>query len=125
MSKSRFRRGSRKSIYLILGFSFILALGYVYFRALLSPAPAQIFPITPTVLEYGNTTVEGTLRKDAPAGSPGNFILVLSDSRPILLDVQGLDHLLNQTVTVSGLLSPAAETSAPMTMVVSQLTVAQ
>lgn len=117
MSKSR--RVSRKPIYTILALSLILALGFSAYRYFYTPAP--IFLITQDTLEYGDTTVVGTLRKDAPVGKPGTYLLVLSDSRAILLDVKGLDNLLGLSVSATGYLLPA-DGDTPMSMTVSSIT---
>lgn len=117
MSKSR--RVSRKPIYTILALSLILALGFSAYRYFYTPAP--IFLITQDTLEYGDTTVVGTLRKDAPVGKPGTYLLVLSDSRAILLDVKGLDNLLGLSISVTGYLLPA-DGDTPMSMTVSSIT---
>jgi len=116
MSKSR--RVSRKPIYTILVLSLILALGFATYRSLYTPTP--IFLITQNTLEYGDTTVVGTLRKDSPVGKPGTYLLVLSDSRAITLDVKGLDNLLGFSVSVTGYLLPA-NGDTPMSMTVSSI----
>ena len=106
MAKSRARRPSSKPLYAILGLSLFIALAYVGFRTLYPPQPSSIFLISPTLLEYGDTTVSGTLRKDSPVGQDGNYLLILDDSRPVLLDVKGIDNLLGQYVSVQGTLLP-------------------
>lgn len=116
------RKSSRKSLYLILGLSLTLALGYYAYRSML--APSDIFVISQTPLTYGDTTITGTLRKDTAVGEEGNYILVLDDGRPVLLDAQGLDGLLGATVSVSGTLSPSADSLSPMTMIVNTIEVA-
>lgn len=99
-------------------------LTYAGFKYLAPQAePAPIFLITPTVVEYGDTTITGTLRKDVPIGEEGNYLLVLDDSRPVLLDVQAIDNLLDLNVSVSGTLSPAPNSSSPMSMVVQKIAV--
>jgi len=120
MSKSRSRRPSSKPLYVILGLSLFIALAYVGFRTLYPPQPSSIFLITPTPLEYGDTTISGTLRKDSPVGQDGNFLLILDDSRPILLDVKGLDNLLGLSVSVTGYLLPV-DGDIPMSMTVSSI----
>jgi len=116
------RKSSRKSLYLILGLSLTLALGYVAYRSMLTPS--DIFVIQESPVTYGDTTVTGTLRKDTAVGEVGNYILVLDDGRPVLLDAQGLDGLLGATVSVSGTLSPSANSLSPMTMIVNTIEVA-
>lgn len=121
MSKTRLHRASRKPLYLILSLSLIIALAYVGFRTLYPPQPSSIFLINPTNLEYGDTTVSGTLRKDSPVGQDGNYLLVLDDSRPVFLDVKGLDHLLGFSISVTGYLSPA-DGDTPISMTVNTIT---
>ena len=118
MSKSR-ARDSRRPIYTILALSLAIALGFAAYRSLYTPAP--IYLITQDTLEYGDTTVIGTLRKDAPVGKPGTYLLILSDSRPIRLDVKGLDNLLGLYVSATGYLLPA-DGNTPMSMTVSSIT---
>lgn len=115
------RKSSRKSLYLTLGLTFFVALGYFAYRSML--APSDIFVISQTPLTYGDTTITGTLRKDTAVGEEGNYILVLDDGRPVLLDAQGLDGLLGATVSVSGTLSPSADSLSPMTMIVNTIEV--
>lgn len=86
--------------------------------------PSNIFVIEETPISYGDTTVMGTLRKDTAVEEEGNYILVLDDGRPVLLDAQGLDGLLGATVSVSGTLSPSADSLSPMTMIVNTIEVA-
>ncbi len=121
MAKSRARRLSSKPLYLILGLSLFIALAYVGFRTLYPPQPSSIFLINPTTLEYGDTTISGTLRKDSPIGQDGNYLLILDDSRPILLDVKGLDNLLGFPVTAQGYLLPA-DNNNPMFMTIKSIT---
>lgn len=122
MSTSRSRRVSHKSLFIFLGFALLAIIGFGVWRIYLRPAPSaiDIFAVGQSELSYGDTTVSGTLRKDAPSGQSGTYILVLPDGRPILLDVSGLDSLLSKSVVVSGNLSPSVGDS-PMTMVVSSV----
>ena len=99
------------------------SLTYAGFRYLYPRQPANIFAITPASIEYGDTTITGILRKDVPVGQAGNYLLILSDNRAVLLDAQGLDSLLGNSVTVTGYLMPAEGDLFPMTMNVSSLTV--
>ncbi|KKU45982.1 MAG: hypothetical protein UX64_C0016G0002 [Microgenomates group bacterium GW2011_GWC2_46_7] len=86
-----------------------------------TPRPADIFVIG-TPLEYGDTTLVGTLRKDTPVGEPGTFLLILSDGRPIILDSQGLDNLLGSRLRVEGYLSPGSDEVQGATLAISSLT---
>lgn len=83
----------------------ITYLGFKY----LSPKPksAGIFLVAPTNLTYGDTTIEGILTKDSPASVKGTFLVVLPDSRPVVLDAPGLDGMIGNSVVVSGKLVPA------------------
>lgn len=65
---------------------------------------ASVFVVdTPS---YGETTVTGQLFKDSAVGDPGNYYLITSDGKPVLLGVQGLDDQLGLTFRVSGTLNP-------------------
>ena len=122
MAKSRAKK-SRKSLYLLIIFILLASLGYGYYRSLVQPS--NIFVIEETPITYGDTVVTGTLRKDTVVGQSGNYLLVLNDGRPILLDAQGLDGLLGSPVTATGFLSPAVDSTSPMTMTISTITVAE
>jgi len=122
MAKSRAKK-SRKSLYLLIIFILLASLGYGYYRSLVQPS--NIFIIEATPITYGDTVVTGTLRKDTVVGQSGNYLLVLNDGRPILLDAQGLDGLLGSPITATGFLSPAVDSTSPMTMTISTITVAE
>jgi len=122
MAKSRAKK-SRKSLYLLIIFILLASLGYGYYRSLVQPS--NIFVIEETPITYGDTVVTGTLRKDTVVGQSGNYLLVLNDGRPILLDAQGLDGLLGSPITATGFLSPAVDSTSPMTMTISTITVAE
>lgn len=122
MVKSRRVKSSRKSIYLLLALILVGILSYSYYRSQLTPT--DIFMIEESPVTFGDTIVTGSLRKDAPIGEKGNYLLVLPDGRPILLDAQGLDGLMGADVTVTGYLSPAADKSSAMTMAVNTITIA-
>ena len=53
------------------------------------------------------------------------FILVLADSRPVLLDATGLDTLLDQQVSVTGYLNPQFDDLTPLTMFVEEVILSQ
>ena len=122
MAKPRAKK-SRKSLYLLIIFILLASLGYGYYRSLVQPS--NIFVIEETPITYGDTVVTGTLRKDTVVGQSGNYLLVLNDGRPILLDAQGLDGLLGSPITATGFLSPAVDSTSPMTMTISTITVAE
>ncbi len=107
-------------IIILIIFGAISYAGYKYFMP--APQQADIFAITPVSIQYGETTVSGLLRKDSPEGVDGNYLLVLDDSRIVVLDVVGLDKLVGSTVSVSGILTPASDELHPMTMSVSTIT---
>ena len=121
-SMAKLRRKSRLplSYFLIPLFLLIVALGYGYYRSLVQPS--NIFLIDEAAVQYGDTTVTGTLRKDTAVGETGNYLLILPDGRPILLDTQGLDSLVGSSVIVTGTLSPAIRPGSSMTMTVNTIT---
>lgn len=121
MSKTRLRRASRKPLYVILALSLFIAISYVGFRTLYPPTPASIFLVDTIPLEYGDTTISGTLRKDSPVGEDGKYLLILSDSRPVLLDAQGVDNLLGLSISVTGYLLPT-DGDTPISMTVNTIT---
>lgn len=114
---AKLRRHLPKSVFVILGLSLFISLIYVGFRTLYPAQSSQIMAITPSDLTYGDTTITGILQKDAPVGAAGKYFVTLLDMRVVMLDVQGLDALLGQTVTVAGVLTPD-----PLSMTVSSIT---
>lgn len=106
-------------IILLLVASALTYAGYKYFMP--APQSAEIFLITPASLEYGDTTISGVLRKDTAVGQKGNYLVILADSRPVLLDIQGLDNLLGAEVSVSGYLTPS-DSDSLISMKVNSLT---
>lgn len=124
MRKKTSQKDSLKVFKTILLIALVVGVGYGVYSAYLRPEPAPIFVIDPVInLTYGETTVTGELRKDVPIGEDGNFLLVLADSRVIVLDISGVDHLVGQTVTLKGNLSPSAGQDLPLTMNVQELTI--
>ena len=120
MAKLRRRSQLPLSYFLIPLFLLIVAFGYGYYRSLVQPS--GIFVINEAVVQYGDTVVSGTLRKDTTLGKSGNYLLILADGRPILLDAQGLDSLVGSSVIVTGILSPAIRPGSSMTMIVDTIT---
>jgi hypothetical protein len=74
-------------------------------------------------LTYGVSTVNGTMTKTTSAAKNSQYILILPDTRPILLNAQGLDNLVGRQVSVSGILTPKIDDMTPMTMFVNTITV--
>jgi hypothetical protein len=107
-------------IIILIIFGAISYAGYKYFMP--KPQQADIFAITPDSLNYGETTVIGELRKTAPAGEVGEYLLALPDSRVIVLDISGVDHLVGQTVILKGELFPSAGPGQHLSMKVAKLT---
>lgn len=118
MSKSRGKKSRRNLIAIII---FVGALSYAGFRYLYPPKPANIFLINPVPIQYGDTTITGKLQKDTAIGIEGNYLLVLADGKLILLDIQGLDSFVGQSITISGTLSPASAKGLPMTMTITSI----
>jgi hypothetical protein len=102
---AKLRRVSRKPLYTILLVSLLISIVYASFTYFYAPQPTQIMEISPIALTEGEATITGILQKDSPAGQEGNYIIILSDMRAVLLDVQGLDSLLGKTVSASGILA--------------------
>lgn len=123
MAKARRVKPSRTPLYIFLALVLVGIFSYRYYRSSLSPA--DIFVIQESPVTFGDTMVTGNLRKDAPAGEDGTYLLILPDGRPIILDAQGLDGLVGADVTATGYLSPAADANSSMTMAVSTITVAE
>ena len=98
----------------------VLLVGFFIYRSLRpSPETPVVFVVTP--LSYGDSTLIGTIRKDAPVGVAGNYLLVLSDGRPIALDSQGIDALIGVKVRADGFLSPPATSTDLPTLQVKTL----
>jgi len=89
-----------------------------------APQQADIFAITTDTLMYGNTSLTGTIRKDSPIGKNGRYMLILEDSRPVALDVVGLDNLIGLKVKAIGYLLEAT-TDRPLFMKVDSITLTQ
>ncbi len=119
------KRNTKKTRWnLLIILALAVALSYGGFKYLYPTQKAEIFAIDPAItLEYGDTNVSGELRKSTPVGQKGDYLLVLLDTRVIVLDVDGLDHLLGKQVSVAGYLSPTVDKSLPMYMQVKSLTV--
>lgn len=115
---SKLRHTSPKPLYFVLGFFFLGVIVYCIFRYLYPPQKSQIMAINPALLYYGQTTITGILQKDSPDGIKGKYVVILSDMRAVTLDIQGLDPLLTELVSVSGLLSPN-----PLSMKVSSISI--
>lgn len=110
-----------KSLYLVIAISLVIT-GYIGVRSYLTPQTANIMEIAPVNIQYGHTTVTGTIQKNS-ASSYGivSYTLMLRDLRAIKLDVQDLDSLVGAEVQVTGELSPPPVANYPMTMTVSEI----
>jgi hypothetical protein len=117
--KHRKRKTFWAPLTVLIVFGIISYSGYIYFKS--QKTQANIFAITPSVITYGNATVTGVLRKDSAVEESGNYLLILDDSRPILLDVKGLNHLLGNKVSISGYLLEE-NTQRPLFMKVTEIT---
>lgn len=73
-------------------------------------------------LQYGRTTISGTLIKDAALGSVGRFYLAQNDGTYILLNTKDLDNLVGSSVSVYGTLTPPTSEESFPYMVIEQLT---
>jgi hypothetical protein len=120
-SQSKFSRAPIYTFIILL--SALLYVSYQYF--LPHPQANGVFAVTtPMVsLTYGVSTVNGTMTKTTSAAKNSQYILILPDTRPILLNAQGLDNLVGRQVSVSGILTPKIDDMTPMTMFVNTITV--
>lgn len=110
------------SSYIILLVISLTILGYLCFKYFVVPQKSEILVINPPSIESGSTTISGILRKDSPVGKIGNYILILDDGSPVVLDVKGLDPLLGIKVSATGILYPATEANPTMSMIVKKIT---
>lgn len=102
----------------------IIVLAFAAVRSLLpKPQSADIFLVSDSAVVDGETTLTGVLRKDSPVGEPGGFFLALEDGKPVTLDIEGMDHLIGLSVSLTGHLTPSLGPHLPMVMQVSSLTV--
>jgi hypothetical protein len=114
MPKTKKSRFSKK-FYIVLGLTFIVALGGFSLRAYLTSraVPAEIDLIES--LSYGPVELDGLIQKDAPVGKPGVYTLFINSGNYVILDVGNIDPFVGTYVHVTGDLSPAAsETSKPI-----------
>lgn len=109
MSKSR--HVSPRSVYIILGLSLFVALGYSLWNLYLRPLPAPASIDVISSLSYGPVELDGVIQKDAPLGAKGEYILVVSSSNILVLDQQGLDPLVGVRVHVTGTMIPQTVSS--------------
>ncbi len=123
MAKTRVKSRKNKSIYIILALSLFVSLGYLYIRNTFTPQSAGVFVIETTALQYGSTTISGTLQKSSPLGADGSYLVVLPDTRIVILDVKDMDQIVGSSVVVSGVLSAPSITNDQLTMQVSKITV--
>lgn len=98
--------------------SFLTYAGYIYF---FTPKQADIFVIEPQSLQYGKTTLSGTVQKDTTATQKGNYLLVTESGKGILLDIPNLDLLIGKKVIVKGTLVPPSETIDVPIMLVAEI----
>lgn len=101
----------------------ITTLSFVAIRSLLpKPQSADIFLVSDSAVVEGETTLTGVLLKDSPVGEPGGFFLALEDGKPVSLDIEGMDHLIGVSVSLTGHLTPSLGANLPMVMQVNSLT---
>ena len=92
MAKKRKKKSSGPITPLLLVLCFLIATLGVYSYIRFRPVgPAEIFVIEPVALTEGEIAITGTLIKDAPAGEPGTYLLILADNTAIILDIQDAD----------------------------------
>ena len=93
-------RTKTKPLLWFLGICFAITTGLVIMRIYYPPQSADIFLVGEPQLTYGDTVVSGILREGSES-----YVLELPSNQVIELDVEGIDNLLYQTITVYGYLS--------------------
>lgn len=84
--------------------------------------PADIF-VVGEPLVYGETTLSGTVLKDAVDGQSALYYLTTADGQVVLLDLTSLDYVLDRQVEVQGTLYPADSVNLNPYLVVSKISV--
>jgi hypothetical protein len=111
-----------KKIQIVSGAIFLILILIAIFVPIRQKSANDIFVLTPTEsLEYGYTTLSGTIHKDRPAGESGLYFLVLADSRSIMLNMPGYDKYIGKNVTITGYLTPAIEDNGQPLMMVESI----
>lgn len=102
----------------------ILIVGSVFYSLsqLQLAQPANIFVVAEPLV-YGETTITGTVLKDAVAGQPASYYLTTAQGQVVLLDLTSLDYVLNTEVEVRGYLYPADSVNLNPYLEVSRITV--
>lgn len=113
---AKLRRVSRKPLYIILSLSLLISIAYASFRYLYPVSNSGIYEINQSTI-----SLEGRLIKDTSVGVEGNYFLIKSNGEAILLDNQGLDSFVGQTVQVDGFITPANTTGQPPTITVNSI----
>lgn len=93
MSKPRKKTRWNLIVILIIAGAF----SYAGFRYLYPKQSSDIFLVSTPQLTYGDTSLTGVIKQ-----SSGTFLLILEPNLIVELDVQGIDHLLDQQAIVSG-----------------------
>lgn len=108
----------------ILGISIVLAVMVTVWKST-RPKPIEIMAIDPVPLEYGSTMISGVVQKDSNSAEGGVFLLALADGRAVILDVQGIDHLVGLNVSVKGNLTLTQTDKPYLIMIVESIAVSQ
>jgi len=88
-----------------------------YFIYGITPQKADIFLIEDNISQYGETEIMGRVQKDTAVGVEGNYFLLTTDNRYILIDTQEeMDGFIGSTVVIKGFLTPTTSTGQPETI---------
>lgn len=101
----------------------VIVSAFAVYSIYFAPKKVDIFAIDDTSIQYGEIKVVGTVIKDSPIEKDGNYLLVLSSMKTILLSSDNLDPMLGKTVSVSGMLTPSLNTTYPDLLLVNEIIV--
>lgn len=88
-----------------------------YFVYGIKPQKADIFLIEDGTSQYGETEIIGKVQKDTAVGVEGNYFLLTTDNKYILIDTQEeMDGFIGSKVIIKGFLTPATNFGQPETI---------
>ncbi len=88
-----------------------------YFVYGIKPQKADIFLIEDGASQYGETEITGKVQKDTAIGVEGNYFLLTTENKYILIDTQEeMDGFIGNKVTIKGFQTPATTLGQPETI---------
>ena len=101
---------------LVLGIG-LATLLFTYFRDGTKPQKADIFLIDDKSSQFGETEIIGKVQKDTAIGVEGNYFLLTTDNKYILIDTkEEMDGFIGSKVIIKGFLTPATNLGQPETI---------